>query len=182
MLSASKLLEYLWEPAVLHVAYLQNRSYTRHLQKLTPYHAWNGKIPDVSHLWEFGAPIWILLQGKHKDQKMLPKSQKCAYIGYDDGANAVKYYNTETRTILTSRNFRIAQPACPESPEQVTLVHLTREGEASRGTALLIQLIMLTPIVEAPIREALITPMMDREPITLTLITIEPNMSPDHND
>jgi hypothetical protein len=43
MLFASKLPEYLWEPMVLHVAYLQNRSYTRHLHTLTPYDTWNGK-------------------------------------------------------------------------------------------------------------------------------------------
>jgi hypothetical protein len=119
MLSASKLPEYLWEPTALHAAYLQNRSYTRHLHTLTPYDAWNGKRLDVSHLREFGAPVWILLQGKHKDRKMLPKSQRGAYIRYDDGAHAVKYYNTESRTILTSQNFRIVQPVSPEPPEQL---------------------------------------------------------------
>jgi len=178
MLSASKLPEYLWEPAVLHAAYLRNRSYTKHLHNSTPYGAWNGKRPDVSHLREFGAPVWILLQGKHKDRKMLPKSQRRTYIGYDDGAHAVKYYNADSRTILTSRNFRIAQPATPEPPEQLTLVPPTREGEAGTGAAPSVQLIALTPIVEPPITEAPITSITNREPTALSPITIEP----DHDD
>ena len=36
---------------------------------------------------------------------MLPKSLRKAYVGFDDGSKSVKYYNAETRKILTSRNF-----------------------------------------------------------------------------
>jgi hypothetical protein len=154
MLSTSQLLEYLWEPTALHAAYLRNRSYTKHLHTRTPYDAWNGKQLDVSHLREFSAPVWILLQGKHKDRKMLPKLQRHTYIGYDDGAHAVKYYNAESRTILISCNFHIATP---EPPEQLMLVPLTCEGEAGTGTAPSVQPIMLTPIIEPLITEAPIT-------------------------
>ena len=76
MLSDSKLPEFLWEPAVAHAAYLHNLSYTKAKPHATPYHGWHGKKPDVSHLREFGAPVWVLLQGQSVQRKMLPKSQR----------------------------------------------------------------------------------------------------------
>jgi len=78
MLTDSKLPEFLWEPAVAHAAYLRNMSYTSspRLGNRTPYQVWYGKRPDVSHLREFGAPVWVLLQGQNVQRKMLPKSQR----------------------------------------------------------------------------------------------------------
>jgi hypothetical protein len=60
MLTDSKLLEFLWEPAITHAAYVQNLSYMKYIPKATPYQLWHGDKPDVSHLHEFRVPIWIL--------------------------------------------------------------------------------------------------------------------------
>ena len=91
MLDANELPEFLWEYAVLHAAYLRNRSYTKHLPNTTPYEGWFNAKPNVAHLREFGAPVWILLQGQKEQRKMLPKSKRQVYVGYDEGARAVKY-------------------------------------------------------------------------------------------
>jgi transposase InsO family protein len=61
MLTTSKLPEFLWEPAILHAAYVRNRAYTTSIQGQTPYQGWEGTKPNVSHLREFGAPVWVLL-------------------------------------------------------------------------------------------------------------------------
>jgi len=74
MLTAADLPEFLWEPAVEHAAYICNRSFTTSLQGSTPYQAWHGERPDITHLCEFGTPVWILLQGQKVAHKMLPKS------------------------------------------------------------------------------------------------------------
>ena len=79
MLIASKLPKYLWEQAVAHMAYVQNCAYTIAVSRHTPYEAWNGRKPNVLHLCEFGAPVWVLLQGQHVTRKILPKSKKHAY-------------------------------------------------------------------------------------------------------
>ena len=65
MLTAHHLPEFLWEYAVPHAAYIHNRSYTRSLPK-TPYKIWSIKKPNVSCLREFGAPVWVLLQGQNQ--------------------------------------------------------------------------------------------------------------------
>ena len=61
MLTAAQLPEFLWEPAVAHVAYLRNLSYTKPRVKATPYQIWHGRKPNVSHLCKFGTPVWVLL-------------------------------------------------------------------------------------------------------------------------
>jgi hypothetical protein len=58
--------------------------------------------PNVSHLREFGAPVWVLLQGKKEPLKMETKSRQRIFVGYEDGSKSVKYYNVETCKILTS--------------------------------------------------------------------------------
>ena len=85
MLAAFKLPQFLWEPAVLHAAYLRNMSYTKVHPHATPYQIWYGIKPNMEYLREFGAPVWILLQGQNMQKKMLPKSQRHIYVGYMKG-------------------------------------------------------------------------------------------------
>ena len=107
---------------------------------MTPYQAWHNKKPDVTHLREFSTPIWILLQGQKIPQKMLPKSTRKAYVGHNDGSGAVKYYNAETRRILTSRNFHLhsvhPKPE-PESeiPEHIIVTPDTNDKEIQPSVA-----------------------------------------------
>ena len=106
MLKGQNLPKFLWEYAIAHAAYLHNRAairaYTKFLRNQTPYQKWNKTKLNVNHLREFGAPVWVLLQGQKKPRKMLPKSQKQAYVGFNDRSQSVLYYNPETRRILTS--------------------------------------------------------------------------------
>ena len=102
----------------------------KHLPKSMPYEGWHTKKPNVSHLRESGSPIWVLLQGQMKPRKMQPKSKCQVYIGYDDGAKAVKYYNAETCNVLTSQNFRMITP--PNQPSPPELIEVTPdEGEST---------------------------------------------------
>jgi len=119
MLMAAELPEFLWEPAIVHAAYLRNLSHTKPRAKITPYQLWNDKKPNIGHLWEFGAPVWVLLQGQKVQRKMLPKSQRRAYVGYDEGSKSIKYYNAATRNILTSRNYCFLSWAQPSPPEEI---------------------------------------------------------------
>src|ERR1700722_20679237 len=63
---------------------------------------------------------------------MLPKLKRRIYVGYDDRSNSVKYYNAETRKVLTSRNFKSLQlPRDQKSPEPVVITpDIPHEGEA----------------------------------------------------
>jgi hypothetical protein len=120
MIRGQTLPEFLWEYAISHTAYIRNRSYTRSIEGKTPYEAWHNEKPNVAHLREFSAPVWVLLQGQKEARKILSKSTHRAYVGFEDGPKAVKYYNAETRKVLTSCNFCFLSP-----PETVTCYEST---------------------------------------------------------
>jgi hypothetical protein len=76
MIRANQLPQFLWEHAIAHAVYVRNRAFTKPLGNTTPYEAWFKRRPNISHLREFGAPVWILLQGQKEPPKMQPKSQR----------------------------------------------------------------------------------------------------------
>jgi hypothetical protein len=132
MLIGNDLPEFLWEYSIMHATYLHNCTYTKHLPNSTLYQGWHNEKLNVAHLQEFGAPVWVLLQGQKEDRKMLPKSKHRVYVGFDEGAQAVKYYNAETHNILTSQNFcHINPPVHPTPPEPIELTpNMVRKGES----------------------------------------------------
>jgi len=95
MLLANDVPEFLWEPAVAHAAYLWNQPFS-HSVPHTPYEQWHNLKPNVAHLHKYGTLVWILMQGQKLPRKMMQKLQRKIFVGYDNGAKAVKYYNTET--------------------------------------------------------------------------------------
>ena len=120
--------------AVTHAAYLRNRSYTKCLKDQTPYEGWFNKKPNVAHLREFGAPVWVLLQGQKEERKMLPKSKRRVYVGFDNGCKGVKYFNAETRKVLISRNFQNIETSTPEPTENIDVTpNDPRKGEYGKN-------------------------------------------------
>jgi hypothetical protein len=67
--------EFLWEYAISHSLYLCNWTYTRTLDNKTPYEMRFKMKPNISHLREFRAPVWVLLQGQKVPRKMESKSR-----------------------------------------------------------------------------------------------------------
>ena len=102
-----------------------------------PYEGWYNKKPNVSHLWEFGAPVWILLQGQKLDQKMQSKSKQQVYVSFDGGAGAIKYYKAKMCNILTSRNFKkITPPQTTPIPKNIDITPDSQHEGESDGDAL----------------------------------------------
>jgi len=140
MLQASDLPEFLWEPAVAHAVYIRNRAYTSAIKDQTPYQGWYGNKPNVTHLREFGAPIWILLQGQTKGRKIMPKSQPRAYVGNEDTSKSVLYYNAQTKRILTLCNYVFLNVKQQDPPEDIIITQTpfarrgVRRNRRARGT------------------------------------------------
>ena len=92
MLQARKLPNQFWAEAVATSVYLLNISPTKAVMNRTPYEAWHGRKPSVSHLRIFGCVAYAL---KHPQvrQKLDEKSEKCIFIGYCTQSKAYKLYN-----------------------------------------------------------------------------------------
>jgi transposase InsO family protein len=129
MLIAKGLPAFLWPEAIAHAAYIRNRSPTRALNGITPFEGWTGEKPDVSHFREFGCDVWVLNQGV-KESKLAPKSKKMKFMGFVDGAKAIRYYDPSTRTIKISRNIAFNENEEPkEISSTIDLPGLQSEGE-----------------------------------------------------
>jgi hypothetical protein len=143
MMIAQNVPMFLWEYAVSHAVYLRERAPTKALPGKTPYEAWYGKKPDVSHLREFGTPVYVLLQGQKKGPKLQPRSKQQIFVGYDDGSKSVKYFNPETRKVLTSRNYKFLtnlpkQSGTLDSVDTIAIElppAVPREGEHDNGNS-----------------------------------------------
>jgi hypothetical protein len=104
MLAARNIPLFLWPEAVAYATYLKNRSPTRALSdKMTPDEAFWGKKPNVAALQEFGTPCEVLIQDG-KSSKLGVKTRSCIFVGLSDESRAWRYYNPNTRQVLTSRN------------------------------------------------------------------------------
>ena len=132
MLAAQKMPEFLWEHAIAHAAYLRNRSYSSTVPDSTPYERRHGEKPDVTHLREFGSPVWILTDGQHTTRKMLPKATEKLFIRFEDGPRAITYYNKATRKTLSSRNYQFHNNnVLPTDYREIQGTDPLREGEGS---------------------------------------------------
>lgn len=139
MMIAKSLPAFLWEPAIAHAAYVKNMVLAPTFDDATPYQRWNNSKPNVSHLREFGAPVWIVPQGQKLRRELLPleRGHGRFFVGYDETEwpRSVKYYDAETKKVLTSRNFRFITPPEIDSeidPEGIIVIApntTTREGE-----------------------------------------------------
>src|SRR5277367_3591051 len=96
----------LWHEAINYATYVRDKSFTRAIKGKTPDEGFTGQKPDVSHLQEFGSPVWVL--NESRKSKLDPKSQKMLFMRFLEGPHAIKYYNARTRHIGTTQNYYFA--------------------------------------------------------------------------
>jgi hypothetical protein len=91
-----------WGEAVVTAAYILNRSPTKALNGRTPYEAWHGRKPAVSHLWVFGC----LAFGKELGHigKLNDRSTPGVFIGYVEGSKAYRILDLGTQCVCTTRD------------------------------------------------------------------------------
>ena len=101
MIIAKNILVFLWDKAVMHVAYLQNCVPTHASNGKTPYEPWTGDNPHVPHFSEFRCDVWVLDETRNCS-KLATKSNKFIFIGFHNGLKSVPYYDAKTQPIQVS--------------------------------------------------------------------------------
>jgi hypothetical protein len=91
-----------WGEAVVTAVYSLNRSPTKALNDRTPYEAWHGRKPAVSHLRIFGC----LTFGKELGHigKLDDRSTPGVFIGYAEGSKAYRILYPGTQRVRTTRD------------------------------------------------------------------------------
>ena len=85
------------------VVYLRNRSSTKAVPNMTPFEAWYGHKPDVSHLRVFGCISYAHIEREDRS-KLDSKARKCILLGYGTERKGYRLYDTERERIIHSRN------------------------------------------------------------------------------
>jgi hypothetical protein len=91
-----------WGEVVVTAVYILNRSPTKALNGRTPYEAWHGRKPAVSHLRVFGC----LAFGKEFGHigKLDDRSIPGVFIGYADGLKTYCILDPGTQRVRTTRD------------------------------------------------------------------------------
>jgi transposase InsO family protein len=87
---------------VVTAVYILNRSPTKALNGRTPYEAWHGRKPAVSHIWVLGC----LAFGKKLGHigKLDDRSTIGVFIGYAEGSKAYRILDPGTQRVRTTRD------------------------------------------------------------------------------
>ncbi|MCO5581878.1 hypothetical protein L7F22_035767 [Adiantum nelumboides] len=101
MLAHASLPRSYWAEACNTAVYIQNRSPTHALQDMTPFQAYYGRKPTVSHFRVFGCSAFVHIP-KEKRQKLDFKSMKLLFLGYSAKSDAYRLYDPDTRTTTVS--------------------------------------------------------------------------------
>lgn len=100
--------DYMWAEAVNTANYLRNRCPTSSLDGKTPYEAWHNRIPEASHLKEFGCKVHCLDTRAEKG-KLDPRSKEGRFVGYSDTSKAYRVWFSKKGNVQMIRDIRFIE-------------------------------------------------------------------------
>jgi transposase InsO family protein len=102
LLKQRGMLAIFWGEAVVTAVYILNRSSTKALNGMTPYEAWHGRKPAVSHLRVFGCLAFTKELGHIG--KLDDRSTPGVFIGCAEGSKAYHILDPGTLRVRTARD------------------------------------------------------------------------------
>jgi transposase InsO family protein len=117
IISEGKLDKRLWMELVAAVVYLKNRSPTKAV-RTTPYEAWHGVKPNLSHIRILGSTAYIHIPSE-KRVKLDMNAHKGILIGYG-GTNQYRIWDPVRNEVVVSRDVKIIEepPAAQATIEE----------------------------------------------------------------
>jgi hypothetical protein len=154
-----------WGEAVVTTVYILNRSPTKDLNDRTPYEAWHGRKPVVSHLRVFGCLAFSKELGHIG--KLNDRSTPGVFIGYAEGSKAYCILDPGTQRVRTTRDVvfdegrgwiwdKAVDDGSTPTSDNFTIEYIYFEGAGGVGTSLPPS--MSTPVPESPLTSALRCP------------------------
>jgi hypothetical protein len=106
MIHAKSLPQILWVGELNCATYIQNKYAHISIKDKTPYEAWSGLKPEVTHFRIFGARAWARIPSEN--QKALdPQRIKRVFVGYPDGVKGYKLIDLSSDHIIIVRSVQI---------------------------------------------------------------------------
>ena len=108
MLHAKSLPHKLWAEALNCANYIQNSSPHRSVKDQTPFEAWSGTKPEVTHLRVFGSRAWARIPSE-KRKALDPQSIECIFVGYPDGVKGYRLLIPSTDKLIIERSVKFEE-------------------------------------------------------------------------
>jgi hypothetical protein len=108
MLHAKSLPQRLWDEALNCATYIQNNSPHRSIKDKTPYEAWSGLKPEVTHFRIFGSREWAMIPSE-KRKALDPHNTECIFAGYLDGVKGYKLIDLSTDRLIIERSVQFEE-------------------------------------------------------------------------
>lgn len=105
-----------WAEAANTANYLRNRCPTKSLNGLTPFEAWYGKCPDVSHLQNFGCKVLCLNNDLNKS-KLDPRCKEGIFVGYSEETKGFRVWLPVEQKVIISRDVKFLRKVDPTTEE-----------------------------------------------------------------
>ena len=118
ILAETKLPKELWMEIASTVVHLKNRSPTTALEGKTPFEAWFGEKPNLSHLRSIGCMSHVHVP-KEKRKKLDSHSRSCKLVGYA-GTNQYRLWDPAKRDVVISRDV-----VFNEDPPEIIIINDT---------------------------------------------------------
>ena len=118
MLHAANLPSSFWTYAVNAAVYIRNRSPTRALNNVTPYEAWRGEKPSLSHLRVFGCRAYMYLHKKQRSStnKLAARAMPGIFVGYATEAKAWLVWDPVAKKVHTTRDVKFMEGESGSAP------------------------------------------------------------------
>jgi hypothetical protein len=98
-----KLEQHFWTAAISTAVYIINRRPHSALpQRMSPFQAWNAKIPELTHLRTFGCDAYVHLPNQ-LHRKLQPRGRKVTFIGYPSDQKGYQFWDDKEQRIIVTR-------------------------------------------------------------------------------
>ena len=105
LLFEGKMPNIFWAEAVNTAVYLLNRLPTNAVKGKTPFEAWFGQKPTMSHLRVFGCLCYVLVPAE-KRTKLEKRSMPGVFVGYSSVKKGYRIFDPLTKKIIVSRDVK----------------------------------------------------------------------------
>ena len=121
MLHEKSLPHRLWAEELKCATYIQNRSPHRSIKDKTPYEAWSGLKPEVTHFRIFGSHAWARIPFE-KRITLHPQSTECIFVGYPNGVKGYCLIDLSSDRIIIECGFKFEESVLhvPQDPHADT--------------------------------------------------------------
>jgi hypothetical protein len=106
MLHAKSLPKRLWIEAINCETYIQNRYPHISVKDKTPYEAWSGLKPEVTHFCIFGSRAWAMIPFE-KRKELDPQSIECIFFGYPNDVKEYRLTDLLLDQLIIERSFQL---------------------------------------------------------------------------